>query len=164
MNLFVFTTRSGRTRQVSISPRILLAGSLAVLALAFVAGLTAGRALQPDSDAEIFAEMRATRAAQQAELEAVRDQSGRNVDALAARLGQLSAHIIRLDALGQRLVNMAGLEDGEFNFGAEPPMGGPDAIDSAVSLQSGEITKLLDDLQGQIEDRSRQLDELEALM
>ena len=138
--------------------------SLAVLTFVFLAGLLAGRMLQPAPEQELFSALRAALAEQEAELESVREQSGRNVDALAIRLGQLSAHIIRLDALGQRLVSMAGLEDGEFNFGSTPPQGGPDTFDGAASLQSGEIATLLEELESQIEDRSRQLDVLEALL
>jgi murein DD-endopeptidase MepM/ murein hydrolase activator NlpD len=164
LNLFVFTSRQGRTRQIPVSGRVLVAGTVAVFSLVFLGGLLAGRMLQPDHEAELFADLRHALEAQQAELGTIRDTSGRNLDALAARLGQLSAHIVRLDALGQRLVSMAGLEDGEFSFGMAPPQGGPDALEGAASLQSGEIAVLLDDLQAQIDDRSRQLDVLEALM
>ncbi|HRP88326.1 MAG TPA: hypothetical protein PLS34_12535, partial [Gammaproteobacteria bacterium] len=124
MNLLVFTTRGGRTRQIPLSRRLVVAGALCAFVLAFGAGLLAGRMSLPSSEPELFAELRDALEAQRAEVEAVREQSDRNVDALAIRLGQLSAHIVRLDALGQRLVNMAGLEDGEFNFGSTPPQGG----------------------------------------
>jgi murein DD-endopeptidase MepM/ murein hydrolase activator NlpD len=164
MNFLVFTTRSGRTRQISLRPRSVALLAILGFALVFGAGLLAGRGLQPDTEAELFADLRQTLQAQMDELEVVREQSGRNVDALAMRLGQMSAHIIRLDALAQRLVSMAGLEDGEFNFGAMPPQGGPDNPEGADSMQSGEITMLLDELEEQIVDRSRQLDVLEALL
>jgi murein DD-endopeptidase MepM/ murein hydrolase activator NlpD len=164
LNLLVFTSRSGRTWQVPLSSGVVAAAAVAIVSLVFLAGLVAGRLSQSSPEAELFAKLRTELALQEAELGAVREQSGRNIDALAARLGQLSAHITRLDALGQRLVSMAGLEDGEFNFGQQPPQGGPDPQEGAASLQSGEISMLLEDLQGQIEDRSRQLDVLEALM
>jgi murein DD-endopeptidase MepM/ murein hydrolase activator NlpD len=164
MNFLVFTSRSGRTRQISLRPRSVALLAILGFALVFGAGLLAGRGLQPDTEAELFADLRESLQAQLEELESVREQSGRNVDALAMRLGQMSAHIIRLDALAQRLVSMAGLEDGEFNFGAMPPQGGPDNIEGADSMQSGEITMLLDELEEQIVDRSRQLDVLEALL
>lgn len=164
MNLVVFTSRNGRARQIPLSRRSFVAASIGVFALVFLAGLVLGRVLQPSDESELLTGMRQELLAQRAEIEAVRAASGRNVDALAVRLGQLSAHIIRLDALGQRLVTMAGLEEGEFNFGGEPPQGGPDTLEGAASLQSGEIMVLLDELEGQIEDRSRQLDVLEALL
>src|SRR5687767_14450430 len=51
---------------------------------------------------------------QQEILAATRDALQQNVDALALRLGQMNAHVVRLDALGSRLTQMAGLSDGEF--------------------------------------------------
>jgi murein DD-endopeptidase MepM/ murein hydrolase activator NlpD len=164
VSMFIYTNRKGRTRQVPLTFREMVVASFALVALVFTAGLMYGRISQPEPEQAVFAELRAQLGAQQAELDTIRDTAGRNHDALAARLGQLSAHIIRLDALGQRLVGMAGLEDGEFNFGSEPALGGPEAIDQAASLQSGEIMVLLDELDNQIQDRSRQLDILEALM
>ena len=41
------------------------------------------------------------------------------MDALALRLGEMQAKVVRLDALGSRLVNMAGLE-----FIGEPELQG----------------------------------------
>src|SRR3569832_2140960 len=39
-----------------------------------------------------------------------------HIKALAARLGTLQAHVIRLDAVGRRLVDLAGLVFGVFFF------------------------------------------------
>ena len=164
MNLFVYTSRNGRARQISLSRRVVAAAAVGALSLVFLAGLVTGRVLQPPSGAELLTDMRVALLSQQAEVEAIRERAGLDTDALAIRLGQLSAHIIRLDALGQRLVTMAGLEDGEFNFGTQPPQGGPDSMEGAASLQSGEIIDLLDELESQIEDRTQQLDVLESLM
>ncbi|HUH00220.1 MAG TPA: M23 family metallopeptidase [Gammaproteobacteria bacterium] len=164
MNLFVYTSRNGRARQISLSRRVVAAAAVGAVSLVFLAGLVTGRVLQPPTGAELLTDMRVSLLSQQAEVEAIREQAGLDTDALAIRLGQLSAHIIRLDALGQRLVTMAGLEDGEFNFGTEPPQGGPDSMEGAASLQSGEIIDLLDELESQIEDRTQQLDVLESLM
>lgn len=48
-----------------------------------------------------------------------------DVNALALQVGELQAHVIRLDALGWRLVEMAKLDADEFQFGAPPARGGP---------------------------------------
>ena len=40
----------------------------------------------------------------------------------------MNAHVVRLDALGQRLTQMAGLDDGEFDFAATPSLGGPEEL------------------------------------
>lgn len=164
MNLIVFTSRGGRTRQVLLGSTGVVAGILLGVAAVFTAGLFLGRGLGPSPEAELIAGLRQEIHAYQAELDLVRDDARRNVDALAVRIGQLSAHVTRLDALGQRLVGMAGLGDGEFNFGEAPAQGGPNGAEAGPAMESGEITRLLDDLQMQIEDRSHQLDVLEALM
>jgi len=38
----------------------------------------------------------------------------------------MNAHVVRLDALGSRLTQMAGLKDGEFDFTSAPSLGGPE--------------------------------------
>src|SRR5256886_16929772 len=45
---------------------------------------------------------------------------------MAMRLGEVNAHVIRLDALGKRLTEMADIDSHEFNFELEPPTGGPE--------------------------------------
>ena len=39
---------------------------------------------------------------------------------MAMRLGEVNAHVIRLDALGKRLTEMADIDSREFNFDREP--------------------------------------------
>ena len=48
-----------------------------------------------------------------------------NLNAMALRLGQLQARLIRLEALGERLVVVAGVAPEEFQFGEPPGLGGP---------------------------------------
>ena len=61
---------------------------------------------------------------QQAQIEDVRRVLQEKVNALAMRVGQMNANVIRLDALGKRLTRMANLDDGEFDFGNPPAQGG----------------------------------------
>ena len=55
------------------------------------------------------------------------DRAKHNMDALALRLSELKARSIRLDALGERLVQLEGLDSAEFNFSEPPPQGGKQA-------------------------------------
>ena len=57
------------------------------------------------------------------------------VDAMAMRLGEVNAHVIRLDALGKRLTEMASIDSHEFNFDRDPPTGGPESDGEGVSAQ-----------------------------
>jgi murein DD-endopeptidase MepM/ murein hydrolase activator NlpD len=72
-----------------------------------------------------------------------------NIDALAARLAEVTANSTRLDALGERLVQLGQLDAGEFDFSQPAPMGGPEILISnghtnARSL--GESIKRLSDV------------------
>ena len=42
------------------------------------------------------------------------------------RLGLMDAHLIRLNALGKRLTEMANINSREFDFDHDPPLGGPE--------------------------------------
>jgi len=111
--------------------------------------------------------------AMQSELDAQRlqiDEATRvadeNMNALALRLGQLQAHVIRMDALGQRLTKMAKLDKGEFNFDKPPAQGGPVSAGDGHGKSMGvpDFVKSLNELSGQIKDRSQQLSVLETMM
>ena len=87
-----------------------------------------------------------------------------NVQALSRKLARLQAHVIRLDALGSRLIEVAELEDGEFDFSVEPAVGGP--ADSILENQpdSTDLVASLNDLSTQLDNRAQQLDLLENML
>jgi murein DD-endopeptidase MepM/ murein hydrolase activator NlpD len=87
------------------------------------------------------------------------------INALTARLGVLQAQVIRLNALGKRLVDMAGLEKGEFDFGAPPPQGGPEQpnVEDEQSPPLSSLTQSLDNLNQQLDGQQEQLSVLEAM-
>jgi murein DD-endopeptidase MepM/ murein hydrolase activator NlpD len=86
-----------------------------------------------------------------------------HLDALARKLGQMQAEILRLDALGERLVELGGLDETEFNFSEDPAIGGPASLDD-VSPSVAEMSADLDTLARRIEDREFKLDVLEDLI
>ncbi|MCC5868401.1 MAG: M23 family metallopeptidase [Gammaproteobacteria bacterium] len=101
------------------------------------------------------------------ELEALRALTQENLDALALRVGQMNAHVIRLDALGQRLTAMAELDDGEFDFSRTPGLGGPEDLLMSANGQSnelGDVLRMMEELDVQLADRRTQLAILEDLM
>jgi murein DD-endopeptidase MepM/ murein hydrolase activator NlpD len=108
---------------------------------------------------------RAELATQEQTLAATRHALQQNIDALALRIGQMNAHVVRLDALGSRLTEMADLEDGEFDFSSPPSLGGPEepAVDGEV-MQIGNVVMALDALDVQLTDRARQLGVLEDFL
>ena len=60
---------------------------------------------------------------------------GHSFDASAQRIAELQARLLRLDALGERLVKMGRLDEEEFNFSESPAMGGPEGAADTMSYQ-----------------------------
>ncbi|BAO43512.1 M23 family metallopeptidase [Thiolapillus brandeum] len=95
--------------------------------LALFSGYQYGRmqAVQAAMDQDIQAAM-ASMAEEKRELAALRDNMEAELDALALRIGSLRANLLRLNALGERLVAAGNLDEQEFDFSSEPPQGGVD--------------------------------------
>lgn len=98
----------------------------------------------------------------QAMVAAAREESQHDINALAARVGELQAQAIRLNALGERLTKVGKLDDGEFNFRDMPALGGPEG---ALRDASGEsLLAGLDHVDAMLSDQGRQLDLLASLL
>jgi murein DD-endopeptidase MepM/ murein hydrolase activator NlpD len=97
-------------------------------------------------------------------LRKVQASVARDMDALALRLGRLQAEAMRLNALGERLAKMGHLDDSEFNFSAEPALGGPPASKSMAAMSLPDVTSALDLLEDQLGDQAERLGVLEAVL
>ncbi len=100
---------------------------------------------------------------QQLDLENLKQESDANVDALSSRLGLLQAHVNRLDAVGQKLIKMAKIDKGEFDFNQPPALGGPETV-LQTTVDSAELNKAMDQLSANLSDRQNQLAVLEDLL
>jgi murein DD-endopeptidase MepM/ murein hydrolase activator NlpD len=90
-----------------------------------------------------------------------------HLNAMAVRLGELQAQMMRLDGLGERLAKIAGLKPQElpsFQPGQIPGTGGPVSSLPAHYLSVQEFTALVDKLARDVETRSDELGVLEALL
>lgn len=86
---------------------------------------------------------------------------------LSVRLGELKAQVLRVEALGDRLVSTAKLDGVEFNFSEVPAVGGPEATSEVAPgsvIKASELVKELGDLNTQISKREQQLLVLESLL
>jgi murein DD-endopeptidase MepM/ murein hydrolase activator NlpD len=168
MNVIVFSKRLGRARQFELGRPVAVTATIAALIFVLGGVLFAGVQLgRWGADAEPGSKSGewGARLHQQQEqvLQARRDLQER-LDALASRIGQMNAHVIRLDALGRRLTEMAKLDKGEFNFDSEPAVGGPEGLVEGAIVTSPDLTNMLDDLTTQLKDRESQLSVLESLI
>lgn len=99
---------------------------------------------------------------QRQQLAQARDTTEASLDALTIRLARLQAQAARVDALGSKLVSMAGLEDGEFDFAGLPGIGGPE--DVLQDTRRSDLMRELDALAQVLDDRESQLRLLDRLI
>lgn len=168
MELILLDRDRGQIGHLRLRPRRIWLGAATLALTLFSAAFYVGwRAADAYGVTNPGVEMQAWRAeleAQQALLEKTRRSLQQGVDALALRLGQMNAHVVRLDALGSRLTQMAGLDDGEFDFTTAPALGGPELLLADAQPDLRTILSSLDGLESQLADRSRQLDVLQDLL
>lgn len=103
-------------------------------------------------------------AQQQGEVERLNGVVTRDMNALALRIGRIQAETTRLNALGGRLAKLGKLDDGEFNFGSEPDLGGPEPAGLMMTAAPAQISSEIGRLERQLASQSRQLSVLEELL
>ncbi|HKE44362.1 MAG TPA: M23 family metallopeptidase [Steroidobacteraceae bacterium] len=168
MNVIIFDRFRGRAREINLAqPKAIAVLTVAVLLVvggAFLAGHHLGlrsASSQPSLQAAEWSKRLATQQAQLAETRRVLQD---HIDALAKRVGQMNAHVIRLDALGRRLTQMADIDEREFDFGNPPAQGGPETDGQGEAAQIPDLTAMIDGLSRQMDDREVELGVLENLI
>lgn len=173
MNVVIFGKGFGRPRQVNLSGRTATVYAAFIAAflgsLAFAGGYFysahTGSGVSFDKVASLSEELDTQREA----IATARRQTEDTLDALSIRIGQMNARVIRLDALGRRLTEMADLEEGEFEFDSVPAIGGPIEPDEIPLLTGSttavpEVLAAMQDLDNQLDDREAQLAVLESML
>jgi murein DD-endopeptidase MepM/ murein hydrolase activator NlpD len=163
MNIILVPGGNRKGRSTSLGHRHVLAMVLAgLVVLPFLIGVLAYRIeamLEKAGGASAIAEQERALAAQRAAIAGARRDTEAHLNALARRLGELQAEMLRLNALGSRLTRLAGLDAREFDFSAAPGLGGAERP-VAVSNTPLNTVEALDHLTRQID---RQRDRLAAL-
>lgn len=91
-------------------------------------------------------------------------EQGAHLDALALKIAELQAHLMRLDALGDRLVDIGKLDKDEFDFSSAPPMGGVDEMLPGETVTVSELSADMDRISGLLRDREDKLSTLEQML
>jgi murein DD-endopeptidase MepM/ murein hydrolase activator NlpD len=155
MNVIFFSRRVGKARHLNLAHPVTLGlvalAGVGLLVGSFVLGLNVGQQRHDGSGGR-------------AEIAALKSQLQDRVDGLALRTGQLNAQLLRLNALGKRLAEMAKISSREFDFDHDPPQGGPEGDGGGRSAQLPELTSLLDNLEQRIGLRGAQLSALENVI
>lgn len=169
MNIILVTKKSkrpssihvgqGRLMALLLMMLVVLPGSLLVSGYYWGANRSQEQLLPPDWQSEMLRNRE--------EIAEAARTARENMNALSLRLGQLQAQAVRLNALGQRLVEAGKLDKGEFDFSSPPAQGGPVAAAADDELlkhiETPDFLQSLDDLAAQLADREQQLRVMESL-
>jgi len=88
----------------------------------------------------------------------------KRMDVLARSIGRLQARLTRLDALGARLVEVASLDETEFNFAELPAFGGPRLVQSTRFAGTTELDRSVQALSTRLANVDVQLAAIEYLL
>lgn len=168
MNILLVSGKIGWSKTVSVGHSVAVTMMVFLLGVVpLVSGYLGYRIAQPDpalQSAMLSNAWSSEMAVQREEINEAKLVAEENLNALTLRLGQMQAHVIRLDALGQRLTQMAGLDSGEFDFSQVPAQGGPVDSSSLSAIQVPDFVVQLETLASQVNDREQQLDLLESML
>ena len=168
MKFLLYTTAHGKSGSIQLNrPTIWVPVALALFGILLAAGqlgYSLGTTHQPGVTARSGAQWQVVLEEQKQELTKVRNAAQNQLDALAVRLGQMQAQMLRVEALGQRVKQIARLKKSEFDFDQVPAQGGPADPSGGEPLKSPDFLKALDDMALQIDDRARQLELLEQVV
>jgi len=84
--------------------------------------------------------------------------------ALTVKMAQMQARLLRLDALGEHITELAKLNKGEFDFSDSPAVGGPEDFDLGEVYDRPDFLAALDELTKELEQKEDQLEVLGSLV
>ncbi len=142
--------------------RKLVIGALGVLIVMIMLGFTAGFFIRGGVAMAEVRNLRGELIRDKAQVAESSAASRREVNAMAVKLGELQAQSNRLNALGERLIRMGKIDDGEFNFSAQPGTGGGDEPTTAIS--AAELSQQMAGLGKSFKHSGDQLQVLESLL
>lgn len=169
MDIILVSHKLGRTWRVTLSTRRVMGWlpAAALGTLVFTSTLGLGywiKSVESRLPVDIVGMWAGELQQQRQQLAVTRELAQSNTGALARRLAQLHAHVMRLDAAGARLTEIAGLDKGEFNFAQPPPVGGPETPGPSQPVAVDEVMSSLASFEKQLSDRERQMRVLEDLL
>lgn len=163
MNIILFTRRQGQVWSFEVNPTRFLMALLGCVAVTVGAVLYSGIRIGGD-ELNYVARWQEDVRQKQAEITAIRHTAQADLDALTRRIGQLQAQMLRLNALGERLVRQGDLDKAEFDFDSLPPMGGPQETLVEKSVPFNDFLSMLDELDQEMADREQKLAVMESVL
>ena len=142
---------------------LLVLGALAVsFSIGYYANGRSGKGVLPE---HLMTSWNAEIKSQRQDLVLARNVAEENTRALARRMAELNAQMMRLDAAGERMVKVADLDPKEFNFNRPPALGGPETEEIALALPvTDPLLQSIEKFEARLSERERQMRVLEDLL
>lgn len=169
MKIILISNKQDKVRTLDLNGWAKVLLSVLMLGMPIAAGALMGITLA-DGRWELLFEnsvddLQGQLAQQRKEVEAGRKQADDRLNALTLKLAEMRARLLRLDALGERLTEMASLDSGDFDFSEAPGLGGPDTSspETAASIQE-DLKQLFSELESKLDNRESQLQFLQTIL
>jgi len=154
---------SGETRSVRLTrSRLLGIAAFACLTLLPSLYMAARWAIAPPVDDALVAQWQRQVVEQQTEVRLLQERAGAQAQAVGRQLAGMQARLLRMEALGARMTQVAALEDGEFTFENPVATGGPASVE--LPIAEFELQRTLAELSHDLKRREAELEVLEALL
>ncbi len=165
MNIILVSGRLAKARTLTLSiPHLVLGATATLLGMLFLAfGLQYSMLRYAASfNSPLLTTL--VLSAQQEQNEKTQSYLRDSLNAMASKLGEMQAQMLRLDTLGERLAKTAGFQPQEFMFDQAPGRGGAVSTLPTYDLSLGDLSRQVDLLTKQMEDRTEKLGILDSLM
>lgn len=167
MKLSLSIQRKGETKTLAINSWAKVLLSLCMLGLPVSAGVYLGLQLSGGNVGLLLEHsiesLEAQLSEQRQALAEGRVEAEQKIQALTLRLAELQARLVRLDAAGEHLTGLAGLDPAELDFSGKPALGGPESPDQHA-LVSTEVEAIFADLESRLKSREQQFSILETML
>ena len=160
----ILLREKGRSRAYRLSRQVAVAGAISASLLVAVSGFyLVDRLGQNSVGAETVSEWRERLSHQSAEVATIRKRSEAESDAVGRQLAQMQARLLRMEAIGARITEVADLDEGEFSFNDPAPQGGP-SIPRDEAQSWPDLKSNLDELAAGLKARENELEILESML
>jgi hypothetical protein len=164
VHIILVSDRLATAKSLSLSPKHLIATAVALaLMVCALAASLAYFSFRHAAEIKLPLLQTLLLAAQHQERDRAQSFVRENLNAMAVKLGEMQAQLMRLDALGERLTTLAGMKPQEFRFSETPGRGG--ALTASIppyNLSMSEFSHQLDQLSQRMENRTDYLGIIES--
>lgn len=162
MHIILVSERSAKPRTITIRRAQAVLFGVFVMVAALAVGGALYRAASSRAPAWTSSDQVASSADQDPQAESSRLRE--TLSAMAVKVGQMQAKLMRLDSLGERLAKAAGVKPHEIQFDQTPGRGGAVSSNPLHDFSLDELNAQLDVLARQVDQRDETLGMLESLV